>query len=171
MTCATYVVALGTNLTWSKNFGQCLLCVHMHVNMGACIHVYTHTYTHINPKLHTMPKAKDIRVKSGWTQLFWRAESSVRMQNCIHFRIHLSGSFILFCFCLFIHFLFFFLALLDFLSPLTVPVNYIWEFRGMRPQSQCIKRPLFYFLFLYLVFCFAIIWAFLVGQHIWTGDS
>lgn len=107
--------------------------------MHTCVH--THTRTHINPELHTMPKARDIRVNTtlpGFTELNENAN------------LHLfCGAFGWICYIILFLLVYtfpFFLALLGFLlSPLTVTVNYIWEFRGMRPLSQHIKRPLFYF--------------------------
>lgn len=120
--------------------------------MHTCVH--THTCTHINPELHTMPKARDIRVNTTLSTFTWECKLTSVLQ-CIW--MDLLYYFVFAC----LHISFFFLAWLGFLlSPLTVTVNYMWEFRGMRPLSQHIKKPLFYF----CIWCLAL----KLSGHFWS---
>lgn len=99
------------------------MCVCMH-KCASCTNGRTRTCTPTN-SYNQCPEPGISR----WITLFQLSESSRKMQNHMHFAVHLGGSFIWYggFFCLFVHLLFSSIVqvlLAYLLSPLIVTVNY-----------------------------------------------
>ena len=127
-----FVAAFGTMLTWPKNFGQHVPCL----CVCACVHG-PRGFTHASSESHIQCPEPGI---SRQIKLFQLSESSSSMktQNRM-FRSTFGWIFYIALVLLVCAFLFLSsimkVLLVFILSPLTVTVNYIYEFRGMKTLS------------------------------------
>lgn len=113
---------------------------------------------HTCEELHTMPRARNIKMKKA----IKLSESLMKKPNRIYFAVHLGGSFMWYCFCLFVGFfssvrkvLLFFFFLSFFL---------LWQlqwimYKNLEAWDHCLntlRGPLSYF----CVRCLALKWSF-----------